>query len=407
MKRAKRLLPVVVVAVVLSPQVAEATKDRPSVPDLKAGVAAEALAASAFGNGIFQVYQKRGGTGQPGAGQFTVATGPRHPAGAGLDVLYGAGTPGTSYLVVRDETDKVDYVQGQMLTHSGEVSLDNHYSYLNVDGATSTIGWSPTDKLSIRLNISVTGDTAANSRVSVHTKITDTNTVKHRFRVQYLWDTAPAGDDGAVSQPRVRDVAYDPFDPTVGVEQTVTDRAGDLIVADKASTLAVALSGVDTATSLPDSVKYLCWPDAIFAPFGGYVTDPARDVSSPASTCRNYRGNPDSGVQYVWTAVPAADTGTVDVGAALRTSPPVARPSKITAVPPLLGAARATLTDTATGKPIAGKPVAFTAGGTTYCTEPTDAQGIAICRKLLGLLGYDATYPGGAVWATSTAHGGL
>jgi hypothetical protein len=72
-----------------------------------------------------------------------------------------------------------------------------------------------------------------------------------------------------------------------------------------------------------------------------------------------------------------------------------------------LGAATATLTDTATGNPLTGRVVRFTADGTTRCTQVTNAQGKATCGLLGGLPGYDATYDGDAIWAGSTGHGGM
>jgi hypothetical protein len=356
-----------------------------------------------FGNAFLRVRQLSAGS--PGAGQFTVVTGPSSPAGAGRDVLYGHGTPGTSYLIVRDETANVDYVQGRIVTHATERSLDDARPDMSLSDRTSQVEWN-TDSCVIRLTVTVTGDSEATTRVSVRTQVEDSNVDSHAYQVQYLWDVAPGGDDAAVVQPRTDGTPYRPFDPTVGTERTQTSPNGHLIVADHGRTLALALSGADNPASVPVSVRYLCWPEAIFSPIGGYVTDPARDIGSPASTCVNSAGRPDSAVAFLWRQ-DAAD-GAVDVTASLAMSPPTPYATRLTASGLTLGSAHATLTDVTTGRPIPGVPVTFASGGRTFDTVITDQTGTATTNGLLhGVLGYDATYPGGAIWATSTAHGGL
>jgi hypothetical protein len=370
--------------------------------------AADALPAGGFGNGVLQVYVTPAH--QPGAGQFTVMTGANNPAGAGRDVLFGQGVPGTSYMIVRDVTTGVDYVQGQMLTHAGEVSLDDSLMYQETHGAATTTHWSSSGP-TVDQTVSVTGDSVADSRVTVTTKITDHYTPAHRYQIQYLWDTELGADDGPVIQPRAAGVPYGPFDPVIGVEQTADGSTDDTVVVDNDGdpgppTLAVALSGVGDQQAVPDSVKYLCWADAIFAPIGGYVTDDTRNVSDSRSDCLGVGGDADSAIEYLWSA--DASQGSPEVTASLRMSPPAPYATTMKAGPISLGSATATLTDSATGRPIAGRAVRFTAGGRTRCDEVTDANGHATCGGLLGgLLGYDVSYAGGAIWAPSTAHGGL
>ncbi|WP_433173752.1 hypothetical protein [Actinoallomurus sp. CA-150999] len=373
--------------------------------------AGSALPAGGFGNGVFQVYETPSGS-SAGVGQFTVMTGANNPSGAGRDVLFGQGAPGTSYMIVRDVTAGVDYVQGRMLTHANEVSLDDRVSFQQTTGTTRTTHWQAGGFL-LAQDVSVTGDTVANSRVTVTTTINDFNTPRHKYQIQYLWDTAIGADDGPVIQPRTAGVPYGPFDPTVGVEQTSTT-AGDTVVVDGhvnsgPPSLAVALSGSDNPQAAPDSVKYLCWPDAIFAPLGGYVTDNTRDISDPRSDCLNQQGNADSAVEYLWSAdANTSPSGEVKVAASLRMSPPTPYATTMRAGGISLGSATATLTDTATGRPIAGRSVKFSAGGRTACDVVTDADGKATCGGLLGgLLGYDVSYAGDGIWAPSTAHGGL
>ncbi|GAB3967661.1 hypothetical protein GCM10029978_035440 [Actinoallomurus acanthiterrae] len=369
--------------------------------------AGSALPAGGFGNGVFQVYETPARS-SAGVGQFTVMTGANNPAGAGRDVLFGQGAPGTSYMIVRDVTAGVDYVQGRMLTHANEVSLDDRASFQQTTGTTRTTNWQA-GAFILTQDVSVTGDTAANSRVTVTTTINDFNTPRHKYQIQYLWDTAIGADDGPVIQPRTAGVPYGPFDPTVGVEQTSTVAGDTVVVNNGPPSLAVALSGSDDPQAVPDSVKYLCWPDAIFAPLGGYVTDNTRDISDSRSDCLDQQGNADSAVEYLWSAdANTSPSGQVKVAASLRMSPPTPYATTMRAGGISLGSATATLTDTATGKPIAGRAVKFTAGGRTACDLVTDAAGKATCGGLLsGLLGYDVSFVGDAIWASSTAHGGL
>jgi len=218
-------------------------------------------------------------------------------------------------------------------------------------------------------------------------------------------------DDGPVIQPRGAGVAYGPFDPTIGVEQTTAAYAGDTVVVDAHAnlhppTLAIAASGADTPQAVPDSAKYVCWPDAIYAPIGGYATDTTRDVSGASSDCLNSVGAADSALEYLWSVSPSSGNPRT-VTASLRMSPPTAYATTLKAGGLSLGTATATLTDTTTHKPIANRALTFTSGGST-CTVTTDANGAATCSNLLGgLLGYDVKFAGDAIWATSTAHGGL
>ncbi|WP_131740199.1 hypothetical protein [Actinomadura roseirufa] len=367
-----------------------------------------APAAEGVGNGVFQVYATPAG--RPGAGQFTVTTGTANPAGPGRDVLFGQGAPGTSYMIVRDVDDNgTDYVQGQMLTHANERSLDDYPSYQSVSGNTITTSWSP-PSLTIDQTVSVTGTTAADTRVTVTTKIYDFHTAKHRFRIQYLWDTAIGADDGPAVQPRPAGTPYRPFDPVIGVEHTAATGGEDTVVVDDDAntgppTLAVAVSGTGRPQAVPETVKYVCWPDAVYAPLGEYVTDDTRDISGSGSGCRNANGAADSALALVWSA--NAAQGSPEVAASLRMSPPTPHPTTMKAGPLSLGSATAALTDTATGKPLAGRAVRFTSGASS-CAKVTDASGHATCGGLLGgLLGYDVAYAGGAVWGPSSDHGGL
>ncbi|MEU5164092.1 hypothetical protein AB0G74_31375 [Streptomyces sp. NPDC020875] len=373
------------------------------------GTSAAALPPGGFGNDIFQAYVN--GRERPGAGEFTVLTGERNPAGPGRDVLYGGGVPGTSFLRVADLGTGRVYVQGQLLTHADEVSLDPSVRTVRVDGAESVTRWSVTDAFDLEQRVAVSGTTVADTRVTVTTKVTDSRPAPHRFRIEYLWDTAIAGDDGPVVQLGAAGASYRPFDPVHSTEETFDRPTGDLAVADRyarpdAPTLAVAVSGTAHPGAAPDRIQYVCLPEAVFAPIGGYVTDPARDISSPASNCRATTGGPDSGLLLLWSRDAAQDDATV--AATLRMTPATPLASTLRAGPVSLGRATATLTDTATGRPLPGRLLIFTSGGRERCRITTDPSGRATCDALVGgLLGYDVDFPGDAIWASAHAHGGL
>ncbi|NLK52883.1 MAG: hypothetical protein GX295_10655, partial [Syntrophomonadaceae bacterium] len=60
------------------------------------------------GNTIYRVHVTDSGS---GLGLYTATTGPGHPAGPGLNVLYGGGSPWTTFNTIRSYTSGIDYVQ--------------------------------------------------------------------------------------------------------------------------------------------------------------------------------------------------------------------------------------------------------------------------------------------------------
>lgn len=377
--------------------------------------AAAALPPGGAGNGVFQVYvEENVGL---GVGTFTVLTGPDHPAGEGLNVLFGDGIPGTSLMIVRDVATGTDYVQGQLLTHPNEVSLDDYGAEVEPLGATGfrttwAGGW-------IIQDVVVHGTTPAESSVEVTTTIDGDS----EYQVQYLWDVALGEDDGPALQQQAATTDFRPLDPVITTEHALQAGDDSLAVVDNDGNpappnLAVGVTAggpgrvVPPATQ-PDSVEYVCWPEAIYAALGEYEIDPMLDVSTPAASCTGPFGTNDSAILSRWSGDGAL--GPVTVSASLFTSPQVPRATALKAAPVLLRVPpfRATLTDTAAGKPIPGRTVAFRVGSTVRCTAVTNANGVATCGTLGdGLaatlaLGYTAGYAGGAIWAPVSARGGL
>lgn len=375
--------------------------------------AAAAVPAGGAGNGVYQVYvEENVGL---GVGTFTVLTGPDHPAGEGLDVLFGDGIPGTSYMIVRDVATETDYVQGQLLTHPDEVSLDDYAPEVEPLGATGFRttwlgGW-------ITQDVVVHGATPADSTVEVTTTVDGGS----EYQIQYLWDVALGEDDGPALQTQTATTELRPLDPLTTTEHALDVADDSLAVVDNDGNtappnLAVGVTAggpgwVAPAPVRPDSVEYVCWPQAIFAPATEYEIDPDLDVSTPASPCTGPFGTNDSAILSVWSV--DGTTGPVSVSASLFASPRVPRTTTLRAAPVLLRVPpfRATLTDA--GKPIPGRTVAFSVGNTVRCTATTNAAGVASCGTLGdGLaatlaLGYSASYAGNAIWAPVSARGPL
>ena len=68
-------------------------------------------------------------------GLYTITTGPSHPAGPGLNVLYGNGSPGTSFNTIRSFTTGTDYFQG-----TGTKSSANRTIAFDAFGTTAPLG---------------------------------------------------------------------------------------------------------------------------------------------------------------------------------------------------------------------------------------------------------------------------
>ncbi|MBW4717799.1 hypothetical protein [Saccharothrix obliqua] len=404
-------------AVLLGASTASAVPAERSAAELKAGVVharAAALPPGGFGNGIFQVHlQQRQGF---GIGGFTVLTGPDHPAGPGLNVLFGDGVPGTSFMTVRNLVRREDNVQSPYLTQPGEVSLDDRSPRVVRVGPTSSrVTWSvytTEASATVTQDIVVHGTTVADSSVEVTTGVD--GATADTFQVQYLWDVANGRDDGPVIQQVPEGGGYRPFATPVTTEQTFTG-ANSFAAADNdrdpaAPTSATGFTGagpsrVTPTPTPPESVKYACWPRAVGAPFGSYRTDPTVDVSTSASDCTRTGSGADSALLYLF---PRMASG-ARVTASLFATPTTPYPTALSVAPVRVGGSpslAATLTDTTAGRPVPGRAVTFAAGSRALCTAVTGADGVAACggaaEGLAALLGYSATYAGGAIWAATS-----
>ncbi|MEI6084604.1 MAG: hypothetical protein WCS70_09915 [Verrucomicrobiota bacterium] len=165
---------------------------------------AQVLSAS---NGFYTVFVSTGAN----AGQYTIATGPQHPSGAGLNVLFGNGTPGTSYNTIRSFSSGTDYVQrttplGTLLGPFGVVTPIGTIGYRT----TYTLPGPPVtpDKLVIIQDLKINGSNFSNSTVEITTTILNSNATSTAIGVRYLLDTQVGADDGPTFQ------AVSPSGPT-------------------------------------------------------------------------------------------------------------------------------------------------------------------------------------------------
>lgn len=363
------------------------------------------------GNGIYQVHVERERALAPGT--FTVLTGEDNPAGQGLNVLFGNGVPGTSYMIIRqtdEDGNTTDWVQGQLITHATEMSLDDEFWYTEDLGSTGFISHWRADFGAVSQRVEVVGTTPADSRVEVTTTIDPRWAPNDQFQVQYIWDVAVGADDGPVLQELPGDAAFSPYESVITTERVFEDSTR-LAVADNDGNPVPPNLATEVATSSDvESIKYACWPDAIYAEFGEYEIWDKYDVSTTDSDCVNTDGDNDSAVVTVFAAGQESVTGT------LAMTPPKPYATKIKAKPVLLRltpAFSATLTDELEGEPLAERKITFLVGNRVRCTAVTNSDGVAKCGNLsdalaavLGL-GYTARYEGGAIWAATSARGGI
>jgi Calx-beta domain/Domain of unknown function (DUF4214) len=259
------------------------------------------------GNAIYTVHvQEAKGH---GVGLFTITTGPGHPSGAGIDVLYGSGQPGTSFTTVRSHSSGVDYLQGM-----SDKASSNSSVFLDAYGTVTPLGGSgfrttyvlpgppaTADALTIVQEVNVVGSTLANSSVEVRTRITNRGAQPVQAGVRHLFDSHSAGDDGPTFQDDVsrqvwtREAAFSaPTFPTY----TTTDNDGSAgpqgfqVV----GTARGPVSFAPRATR-PDLLQFTCWPKAFGTAFD-YAPDTSDDNTTAAAAHQTGRGGGDSAVLY-------------------------------------------------------------------------------------------------------------
>lgn len=235
-----------------------------------------------------------------GVGLYTITTGPAHPAGSGLNVLFGGGSPGTTFNTIRSYTSGTDYVQDTQNKSSVNtvVSLDpfGTATPIGTTGFRTTymLPGPPTtpDALTIISDVKVNGTTFEDSTIEVTTDVINDGNSSVTIGIRYLWDFQIGDDDGptfqqinpnsavrvneaefigpAFMQYRIEDNDVNPSPPTFFIFGTVT--------------------GPATVTPTPpDLLQYVCWPDAFDTSFG-YTVDQTRDIATTVSDCQTGTG---------------------------------------------------------------------------------------------------------------------
>jgi len=272
-----------------------------------------ALATVSAGNGFYLVFVQDA-TGSD-VGQYTMTTGPLHPAGNGLNVLYGNGNPATSFNTIRSYTTGTDYIQS-----SGHSSI-NPTVFLDPYGTVTPLGTTgfrttyvlpgpPTtpDTMTIIQDVNVNGSTFTDSTIEVTTMIANTGTNSLSVGVRYFWDYQIGADDGPTFLPVT---SVDPFIGSCNVdldEIEYTDptfqayRITDNDVNPHPPTFNIfgTVTGPSRVTPLPtqpDLLQYVCWPSAFGSAFE-YTITPGRDITTVASDCQSGSGGGDTALNY-------------------------------------------------------------------------------------------------------------
>lgn len=246
------------------------------------------------GNDYYAVYVD-----DDAVGKYTVTTGPLHPDGNAVNVLYGEGLPGTSINTIHSYTTGTDYVQG-------EPALDSNGSVtpLGTTGFRTTYilpGPPATpDTLTIVQDVDVHGTTAANSSVEVTTTVTNNGMAAVSIGIRYLWDYAIGTDDGPTFQALGPDGAVllseaEFLPPTFSAYKIVDNGANPNPPTVTVAGTATGPGSITPTPTPPDLLQYVCWSEAVTTPFE-YTIVPGRVIANDAGTCQNSDG--DAAVLY-------------------------------------------------------------------------------------------------------------
>jgi hypothetical protein len=291
---------------------------RPAVPSLAflALLAAASLAFLALasaparaetltaGNGIYNVDVSSED------GEYTVTTGASHPLGEGLNVLFGGGSPGTSFDSIRSYTSGTDYTLPSISTQSTVPLGSNGFQ------TTYTLS-KPTqeDDLAVVQTVRADGSTFVDSHVEVTTVVTNTGAAPVQIGLRYLWDYQINEDDGPIFQ------ADEPNGPVLLTEQdfpapafdhyTIEDN--DVSPAPPTFDVLGTVDGPASAAPVPPTLlKNASWAESDGTAFD-YATVPGRVVSLEEGELN------DNAVLYYW-GDNAGDAPTIAPGASYRVS---------------------------------------------------------------------------------------
>ncbi|MFN2467935.1 MAG: hypothetical protein ABR521_07400 [Gaiellaceae bacterium] len=253
------------------------------------------------GNPFFVVHVEEA----PGdVGIYTVTTGPSHPI-PGANVLFGDGSPLTTFNSVRSFTTNTDYAQLSGRSSANTVVDLAPFGTLSTIGSTGVrtvydLPGPPTtpDALTIVSDVNVTGATMASSAVVVTTTVQNkagrpTVSIGRR----YLWDYQIAEDDGPTFQAQnplgavlTSEAAFQP--PTFGtyrIEDNDTNPTSPTFAVFGSATGPLAVS-----PTTPTRLQFVSWEAANDSAFDYVQT--GQCVSDPACATSSVGG--DSAVMY-------------------------------------------------------------------------------------------------------------
>ncbi|MEP7086627.1 MAG: hypothetical protein ABI884_04780, partial [Gemmatimonadota bacterium] len=262
-------------------------------------------------NGFYTVFVNQFGA--AGIGQYTVMTGPNHPVtlstGSPKNVIFGNGSPGTSYNTIHSFTTNTDYVNVANAAGAGIFVLDPlHAGVTATVVPLGTIGYRTTyvlsgppntpDKLTIIEDVATHGTTFETATVEVTTTVTNNGAAPTSIGIRYLWDVQIGEDDGPTFQQLSPDAAV-----TLSEKSFTSPSFGFFRIQDNdgnATTPLFSVFGTVTQPNTispvptpPDLLENVSWPDAVTKPFA-YAVTPGKDVSSATGSIN------DNAILYFW-----------------------------------------------------------------------------------------------------------
>ncbi len=284
-----------------------------------AQVGSSVIAATvSAGNDFYRVHVQDSGN----VGLYTVTTGPLHPAGAGLDVLFENGPPATTFNTIRSHTSGTDYVQKPSSSSNPTVVLGAFGSVVPIGTTgfrvTYTLPGPPQtpDALTIVQDVNANGTTFTDSTVEVTTSVRNDGASPVAIGIRYLWDFRIGNDDGPTFQEfnplgavRIHEAK---FASPVFEFYSIVDN--DINAAPPTFNVFGTVTGpgsVSPRPTAPDVLKYVCWQTA-FPLAWDYTVNPLRDIATTASDCRGFAGG-DVAVLYYF-GEPAANAIVIPPG---------------------------------------------------------------------------------------------
>lgn len=269
-------------------------------------------------------------------GVYTATTGPDHPLGSGRNLLFGNGSPGTTFNTFRSYTTMTDYTVDGLSEAAPPFTKVNIRQYattvpLGVTGIRTTYDLpgppDTPDSLIIVQDVNVIGSTFDNSYIEVRVHITNRNNVDTKIGIRYLWDPMIDNDDGPTFQ------TVDPIGPLVTNEAEYNQPGFQAFqLADNDNNpnpptyiiYGTAAGPGNIGITPPTRIEYVYWPTGRTTTFD-YTINPGRNISSPP--------NNDSAVLLYWghsieTAITLAAKGGsfTSVAALFATKPGIVPP---------------------------------------------------------------------------------